>query len=209
MRRPVRKVRRSCTAFRSVEPQLNSLDPPWREMEKAGQRFTMAPPQNSAGTGISTSGATVNPESKPHWPVVLAVIGIVVLGALWLRPRTPPPAPPEPPASNRPAGGELVEDALDRYYSQAGVALARVNNGAQPESAALPLLTEIDASLIFLKESFDSLPAPAKDKVRAVAHRQLNDFSLLADQVAGSQGTSVEFKAATQQLLSRLKGFAD
>lgn len=174
--------------------------------EQGCQRSTIELPQNPAGTGTSTSGATVNPESKSRWPVVLALIGIVVLGALWLRPRTPPPTPP---ASSLPAGGELVEDALDRYYSQAGVALARVNNGAQPESAALPLLKEIDASLIFLKESFDSLPAPAKDKVRAVAHRQLNDFSLLADQVAGSRGTSVEFKAATQQLLSRLKGFAD
>lgn len=150
----------------------------------------------------------MNP-NKSHLllPVIVAVI-VVLLLVQWRKGPTTQSTPTSnahPPAA---ADGMLIEDALLSAFSEAGVRFAKINNDAKTEADELPRLEEINAKLIFIKQSFDSLPEPGKARVRAVATRRFNDFSSLANQVATSPTSSAAFKSITEQLLTKLKAFA-
>ena len=75
------------------------------------------------------------------------------------------------------------------------------------QATALPRLAECDATLAPLYPRYDTLPEPAKAKVREVAQRHLAEFVPVAEEVLRTPSTNAAFTAALQHLVFELKGY--
>ena len=105
------------------------------------------------------------------------------------------------------AEGKPVDRVLDEVYRQAGVTVAATMKGALTQATALPRLAECDATLAPLFPRYDTLPEPAKERVREVARQHLKEFVPVAEEVLRTPSTNAAFTAALQHLVFELKGY--
>jgi hypothetical protein len=163
------------------------------------------PPTVVPLAGGVPAGGTPASSGLPRW---LLPVAIVVMAAVLFVQWRKHQATADNGNAAMVAQEKPVDWVLDEVYRQAGVAVAGTMKGAMTQAEALPRLTEWGATLAPLYPRYETLPEPAKARVREVAQVHLKEFVPVAEEVLRAPGTNAAFKATLEHLVMELKRYS-